>query len=192
MKSLLINIITIISLKIIYSQVVCSEDELVREILEDIMDNNKLDCLLSSENPNNETPEQTRLRKKAEWNSDCSFKSNPNFWLNDFIKEYGLTKGLVDVNGNPMQNLAEDQSDMCQIIRALIANGKFPEIGSDVTKIDTRIIDYINCPGENDQTRVCAATGSSFLNRDDWYILLKGESIKVGDFPTFEISNDTN
>ncbi|MCQ2817649.1 MAG: hypothetical protein MJ252_10325 [archaeon] len=173
------------------SQIVCSEDELVKEILEDIADNGKLDCLLQSISPKDksETESEKRKRISAEWNSDCSFKSNPDFWLNDFLKDYGLTKGLVDVNGNPVKELFSDQADMCQIIRALIANGKFPEIGTNLNKIDTSIVDYINCPGEDGQTKVCAATGGSFLDRDNWYILLKGKSITVNEEPKFELSN---
>ena len=36
-----------------------------------------------------------------------------------------MTKGLVDVEGNPVENDFEDQADMCEIVRALVANSKF-------------------------------------------------------------------
>jgi len=38
------------------------------------------------------------------------------------IKNYGLTKGLVDVDGNPVENDFPHQADMCEIIRALLGN----------------------------------------------------------------------
>ena len=40
------------------------------------------------------------------------------------IKNYGLTKGLVDVDGSPVENDFSDQADMCEIIRAMLANSK--------------------------------------------------------------------
>lgn len=187
----LISIILIFYiLPFISSQVVCSEDELVREILEDLADNGKLDCLIKSTAPEGENESESKKAKRlaAEWTSDCSFKSNPDNWLSDFINDYGLKKGLVDVDGKSVNELFSDQSDMCQIIRALVANGKFPEVGDDVTKIDSKIVDYINCPGDEGQTKVCAATGSSFADRDNWFILLKGKTITVNDEPKFEIS----
>ena len=47
-----------------------------------------------------------------------------NHWKNRLIKNYGLTKGLVDVDGNPVENDFADQADMCEIIRAMLANSK--------------------------------------------------------------------
>ena len=35
-----------------------------------------------------------------------------------------MTKGLVDVDGIPVENDFEDQADMFKIIRALVANSK--------------------------------------------------------------------
>lgn len=34
-----------------------------------------------------------------------------------------MTKGLVDVDGNPVDTDFEDQADMCEIVRALVFNG---------------------------------------------------------------------
>jgi hypothetical protein len=107
------------------TEVVCSEDELVREIIEDLEDNGKLDCLRESlPLSQNEKPEQKAKRLAANWNSDCSFEADSdNFhWKLRLEKYYGLTKGLVDVDGNPIENDFEDQADMCEIIRALVAN----------------------------------------------------------------------
>ena len=73
----------------------------------------------------NETPAQKAKRLAANWDSDCSFENNPenNHWKSRLEKYYGLTKGLVDVDGNPVENDFEDQADMCEIVRALVANG---------------------------------------------------------------------
>ena len=113
---------------LVKSEVVCSEDELSKEIIEDLEDNGKLDCLRESLPPpdEKETAEQLAKRKAAEWNSDCSFESeSENYhWKNRLEKYYGVTKGLVDVDGNPVEEDFEDQADMCEIIRALIANSK--------------------------------------------------------------------
>ena len=46
-------------------------------------------------------------------------------WKDRLELNYKLTKGLVDVDGNPVDNDFEDQADMCEIVRALIFNGKY-------------------------------------------------------------------
>jgi len=120
--------LSLVLLNTIKAEVVCSEDELVREIVEDLDDNGKLDCLRESlPSSPNETPEQKSKRIAANWNSDCSFEAeSENFhWKTRLEKYYGLTKGLVDVDGNPVENDFEDQADMCEIIRALVANSIF-------------------------------------------------------------------
>jgi hypothetical protein len=81
----------------------------------------------------------------------------------------------------------DDQADMCEIIRALVANGKFIEIGEDVRNISLTLIDYITCPGGDFQTQVCAATGGSFAEKNLWYIPLDGQSIKINDEPLYVI-----
>ena len=70
----------------IKSQVVCSEDELVRELQEDLDDNGQLDCLRVSKNPleAEESTLQREMRIAGEWNSDCSFEADserPNNWI---------------------------------------------------------------------------------------------------------------
>jgi hypothetical protein len=130
MKSKLLLLIAIINIVIytVHSEVVCSEEELVREILEDLEDNGKLDCLRESFAPNDqETKEQADLREAANWDSDCSFESESEKfpWKTRLQKYYGLTKGLVDVDGNPVDDDFEDQADMCEIIRALVANSNY-------------------------------------------------------------------
>jgi hypothetical protein len=41
------------------------------------------------------------------------------------MKNYHLPKGLVDVNGVPAVKSFPNQADMCEIIRAFVANGLF-------------------------------------------------------------------
>lgn len=179
------------------SQVVCSLDELVREIYEDIIDNGKLDCLRRSVSPNGaeETEEQRKIRVAAEWDSDCSFEAENTGsanWQTKLITNFQLKKGLVDVNGDPVDKDFDDQADMCEIVRALIANGKIPEIGEDVKSIDLKLLDYIDCPGNDGQTQVCAATGGSFADSKSWLILLDGTSITVNKEPKYVLSNSKN
>lgn len=59
------------------AQVVCSEDELVRELREDIEDNGKLDCLRVALSPvdQDENEEQKFKRIASQWDSDCSFEA---------------------------------------------------------------------------------------------------------------------
>ena len=59
---LLISVLCAVYVK---SEVVCSEDELVREIIEDLEDNGKLDCLRESNPTPDEKPEQKAKRRKS-------------------------------------------------------------------------------------------------------------------------------
>lgn len=68
-------------------------------------------------------------------------------WFQKLQQNYGLKKGLVDVNGNPVDKDFADQADMCELIRALIANGKIEGVGDDVTNLSVDIVDNINCVG---------------------------------------------
>lgn len=187
-------VLAISALTYINTQVVCSEDELIRELYEDIIDNGKLDCLRVSITPNeaDETEEQRRRRIAAEWNSDCSFEASnigSSNWIPKLMNNFQLKKGLVDVNGDPVETDFEDQADMCEIVRALIANGKIPTVGEDVKSIDLRALDYIDCPGVEGQTEVCAATGYSFANKKGWLIFLEAGSITVNKEPRYILSS---
>lgn len=116
------------SILYVKSEVVCSEEELIRELEEDLEDNGKLDCLRESfpRGPKETDIERTK-RIAAEWNSDCSFEAESEKfpWKTRLEKYYGLTKGLVDVEGEPVDDDFDDQADMCEIIRALVANSIF-------------------------------------------------------------------
>jgi hypothetical protein len=179
----------------INSQVVCSEDELIRELQEDLDDNGQLDCLRRSKSPleAEEDSVQREMRVAAEWNGDCSFEADtdrPNNWIQQLKNNYALTKGLVDVNGEPVEVDFDDQADMCEIIRALIANGKFPKIGESLKNIDDSFLDEVDCPGAEGQTEICAATGGSFADKKGWLILLDGQSLRIKDTPRYILSTN--
>ena len=71
-------------LTISHAQVVCSEDELIRELREDIEDNGKLDCLRVSLSPldQEETEEQKIRRMASNWDGDCSFEAEGAGYFN--------------------------------------------------------------------------------------------------------------
>ena len=168
------------------SEVICSEEELVRELREDIEDNGKLDCLREINDKDGKG-----VYKNAVWDSNCSFEAegnNGSHWKDRLIKNYGLVKGLVDVDGNTVDNDFDDQADMCEIVRALIANGVFPGVSSDVTNINPEVVNLIECPGEEGRTKVCAATPSSFADKESWYIFLDGQAISFNSKPKYKLS----
>ena len=75
---------------------------------------------------------------------------------------------------------------MCEIVRALIAAGKFPSAGSDVTNLQIEPVIYsIDCAGEEGQTEVCAATAGSYANKKKWLIMLEGMSMQFGGKPVY-------
>jgi hypothetical protein len=190
--SLILSIVLLTLVSQANTQVVCSLDELTRELREDLLDNGKLDCLRKSASPNeaNETEEQRLRRKQAEWNSDCSFEaegSSNSHWLPKLVSVYGITdpKPLVDVDGNRVEKDFEDQADMCEIVRALIANGKIPEIGEDVKNINMDFLDDLDCPGSDGQTQLCAATARSHADKKGWVIFLSAMTLTVNKLPKF-------
>lgn len=184
MKFYLLNFLIIfISLISIKTDSICTENMLAQEILNDLEDNGKLDCLLPSKDPK-------KKEKLYTWTSDCAFKSNMNNWKNTLIQNYRLSKELVDVNGNTVRNIEdfENQADMCIIIRSLIANGVFSGISKDVNQISKDVALMFNCPGEKGKTEVCAANAGSFNNRDGWYIFLDGQSMSYQGWPKYSLS----
>lgn len=188
-RYLIVIILFLNNLNLSLEDAVCTESILITEILQDLKDNNKLDCLREPINPPNdkiETDEETLIRLNAVWDTDCAFEADYN-WLGILKRNYALTTGLVDVNGSPVYNNIPDQADMCEIIRALIAGGKFE--GYNLDNLDDQIIDMISCPGDELGTQVCAATGGSALQSYGWYIFLEGESISIDNSPSWTMTN---
>ena len=52
---------------------------------------------------------------------------------------------------------------MCEIFRAALAAGKFSKVSTDLVNIPLKVLDFIDCVGEPEQTEICAVTGSSFF-----------------------------
>lgn len=187
-------LILLLSLKV-SSQVVCSQNELIKELMEDLLDNGKLDCLRKSSNPNqdDETEEQAKRRIAANWTGDCSFEAqgdDENDWRKNFLENYGV-KNFVDVFGNPANpphQDFDDQADMCEIIRALVGNGFF-SFGKNMDSISLDLLDHIDCIGSQGQTQICAATVGSFAENDKWVVFINGQSIRIDGIPTFQIDN---
>lgn len=161
-----------------------------------------MDCLREIVAPSDETPEAKKLRIAAQWDSDCSFESDSDpHWKTRLFTNYGFSKGLVNVDGELVEDDSPDQADMCEIIRSMIANGNkifiyigaIPQFSSDVTNISPEIIKYIDCPGDEGQTEVCAANPGSFADTKSWYIFLDGQSITFNGKPKYILSeSNTN
>lgn len=194
MKVFSVIIFLLIIVKFSKSEVVCSEDELVKEIKEDLADNNKLDCLRESLPVLGETVEQKEKRIKANWTGDCSFESESNgeSWVTRLQKNYMLFRNLIDVDGKPYTVNKPEQADMCEIIRSLIGNGAFPSLGNDVSNINEKFTEYIDCPGDEGSTEVCAANPFSFADKRGWYIFLDGKGISINNQPKYILANSLN
>jgi hypothetical protein len=76
---------------------------------------------------------------------------------------------------------------MCEIFRAALAAGKFSKVSTDLVNIPLKVLDFIDCVGEPEQTEICAVTGSSFFQNDTWTILLDGLAMVVDGSPRFVV-----
>ena len=77
----------------------------MQELKEDIEYNGKLNCLRESFAVPDESEDQKRKRELAMWDGDCSFEAEnieDADWLKFLQSNYGLTSGLVDVDGRPV------------------------------------------------------------------------------------------
>ncbi len=172
---------------------VCTEATLVTELIQDIKDNNKLDCLRKPLNPPSdraESEDEKKLRLEGAWDTDCAFEADYD-WLKTLKEIYGLKTGLVDANGKPVENDFDDQADMCEIVRAIIAGGLLE--GAKLDELSPSVVDGIDCPGEGElgQTEVCAVSGGAASQRYAWYILLNGMSITAVNKPKWELDADS-
>jgi len=173
---------------ICYSHAVCDLATLQMELRQDLADNGMLDCLRVIDPPHfvDETEQQKNLRLSAQWDTSCSFESDYN-WMEDISKNFGINQ-LVDSIGDPVKKNFPDQADMCEIVRAALAKGKIKIKDLNLQNIPSeRLINQIDCVGTTDKrgTRICAATGVSFHQKDSWTIFLTSSAIKFGNRPKF-------
>jgi hypothetical protein len=151
MKSFLLVFFFTLTIVSVKSDAVCDENTLVTELKQDIADNNQLDCLRYPRDPPTDKPEndeQKKVRVAAMWDSDCSFEADYD-WAARLKDVYGLEKGLVDVDGNAVKQDFEDQADMCELVRAMIAGGLVASAKADAKYIEEGATDGIDCPGES-------------------------------------------
>jgi len=186
-------IITISQVTFIVCDSVCTQQVLFNELQQDIKDNKKLDCLrvpLKPPTDRLETDKERKLRLEAVWDTDCAFEADYD-WLKPLKENYGLKTGLVDVNGKPVDNDFDDQADMCEIFRAMIAGGLIEGVKLD--DLSPQAADAIKCPGsiEKGQSAVCAVSGGAPGQRYSWYILLEGLSISSNNNPKWEMQADS-
>jgi len=169
------------------SDSVCTLKTLKMELIEDINDNGMLDCLRKIDAPHTyiETEQEKNNRIMAQWDSSCSFETNTEY--KEILKrEFGIST-LVDANGEPVSSDFEDQVDICEIVRAAVANG---DLGKEINmrRIPKDIVNKIDCAGplgDKEGPRICAATSSSFYNKSAWNIFLKSSVITLAGKPTF-------
>ena len=174
--------------KLIKTDSVCDERMLILELRQDLEDNQMLDCLRAVHPPHGyeETNEEKNRRIAAQWDTACSFEADYD-WRKP-LREIHEIANLVDSVGDIVEKDFDDQADMCEIVRAAIAAGKLKKITSDLINIPMKVLDYIDCVGEPEQSEICAVTGSSFFQNDTWYIMLDGMTVNVDGKPRFIIT----
>ena len=175
-------IITFLSLfSFIKTDSVCDLNMLLTEINQDLADNGMLDCLRVIDPPHfvEETEDQKNLRLAAQWDTPCAFEAETN-WKDLISKNYGINQ-LVDSIGDPVAKDFDNQADMCEIVRAAVAKNIFKIRDLNLQSIPIGIINKIDCVGTVDKkgVRICAATGTSYYQKDSWSIFLNPSYIKV-------------
>ena len=156
-------VLIMLIMNMIRSDAVCDEQTLITELKQDIADNGKLDCLREvrdAPTDKEENEEEKKKRIAAAWDTDCSFEAEYD-WMRLLKDIHGLEKGLVDANGDSVKTDFEDQADMCEIVRGMIAAGLVKGAKPNVKEIDEDSVDAIDCPGNGDagQSEICAVTG---------------------------------
>ena len=187
MKIILLLFISLVAY--IHSDAVCTDLMWITELQQDIKYNGKLDCLrvpLPPPKDHTETEEETRLRIEAAWDTDCAFEASYD-WLTPLKEKYGLKNGLVDKDGRSVETDFDDQADMCEIARALIAGGVLDGVKLD--ELNNESFRDLNCPGNKDTVGICAVSGGSAAQDYAWYILLEGKSIEIDEFPKWELTS---
>ena len=194
---------------------ICTASELIEELEQDLNDNNRLDCLLESVQGTNEDLEQdednnsspyssflefsnlskykqdvlSNNKKKLHlWKSNCSFKTSPHNFTT-FYRNYPLTSGLLDIDGNPINAPSPLEATLCVIVRSLLGNNLIPEYTSNVDlliNVPKGVVEkYLRCPGIGENS-VCAATASYFLDEDAWVMFIDPQTIAIDGHPKFK------
>lgn len=175
--------ITIINILPYKQQAICTYDMLINDILGDFYYNNgKLECLLSSSNSNTYV-----------WKSDCGLKWMKKLWPS-ILGTYKI-EGLYNSSGEKLNNTTnsfDDQSSICQLVRALMYEGKMNfKLGIDnVETIKKEIMNSLKCVGNYGQTNVCVATASSFNDVKSVVPFVNGDTIRINGIPNYIQNNN--
>ena len=105
-----------------------------------------LDCKRKIPPPHGivESIEDKNKRIAAQWDSDCSFEADDS-WVAIIQEKYGIPN-LVNSEGEPTDEDAADEADMCEMIRAAVAARKFPEF-ENPKELDPKFVSMIKCVG---------------------------------------------
>jgi hypothetical protein len=171
---------------------VCNAQMLIDELIQDLADNNKLDCLLEplpAPRDRRETPEETAKRIRGAWDTDCAFQASYD-WFSIARDRFGIRTGLVDKDGKATLAPLDDQADICELIRSMVFAGLFENIKLETLTEDA--FDSIRCvgPADNPEYQICAATGDSASLRSGWLIMLDPTAmtmIEVNARPKWEL-----
>jgi len=68
-------IISICTLNIFFNKVICSKAEFAEQIQADMLYNGRLGCYKNIPAHEGESSTAAEMRKKAQWQNDCSFKA---------------------------------------------------------------------------------------------------------------------
>lgn len=190
--SLIITLILQITILILIDNVktdaVCDLQTLKLELLQDLEDNDMLDCLREIKPPHNfeENEEQTNKRLAAQWDTSCSFEAD-SVWFDNLKKNYGITQ-LVDSEGDAVKVDFDDQADMCELIRAAVSKNLFSIQNLNMRKLPHNFVDRILCAGPKGEKygpQICAATSGSFYNGASWNVFNKSSAITFDNKPQF-------
>jgi len=72
---------------------------------------------------------------------------------------------------------------MCEIVRTLLAKGYFPGADKSLKALTYDFLWHIFCPGDDGQTKVCAFTVDSFLDKSKWFVMIDAAIILFGGQP---------
>lgn len=166
---------------LVKSDSVCSAKMLINELVQDVIADGTLDCLLVPKDPPTdriETSKEEKQRVEAAWDSDCAFTADYD-WFSIAKKRYGIRTGLVDKDGKSLEGPINDQADICQLIRSMVFAGVFE--GVNLQNMNEDSFDGIDCvgPANRPEYQICAATDAAASNKFGWLILLEPSSITM-------------